>query len=167
MTPFIVAKRIGYRQAFKAITVGLLIAYGLMAETAGVFWILDFRYNLTLLFTAFVLYGFGYLVGGSAGKLIIINNYPAVAVGILSGFLIILAATFVGSLIGFFKEGLPNHSSLSNTLEDYILRPLMMVSLGGFLPIAGIGIWYGLSIRRKGRRLNTNSRLAGTAVDPT
>ena len=145
------AKKIGYKQAFKAITIGLGIAYAIMVlESGDPLWIFDFEYTATLLFSALVLYGMGYVFGGMAGRSIILKRYPSVLIGIISGFLIIWSATFVGSIVGFITEGLPNNSGISEPFEDYILKPILTVSVWGFLPIVGIGIWYGLSIKRRG-----------------
>lgn len=149
------AKRIGYRQAFKAITIGLAVAYIMMALMAGPFWLFEFTYTPTLIFAAIVLYGAGYLFGGLAGKFIVEKNYPPVLVGLVSGFLIIWSATFIGSLVGFFNEGLPNKSPISDPFEDYILNPILTVSFWGLIPIVGIGVWYGWSIKRRARQLNS------------
>jgi hypothetical protein len=154
MTDITRAKRIGYRQAFKAITIGLAVAYLIIALMAGPFWLFEFDYAPTLIFAAIVLYGTGYLFGGLAGKFILIKRYPSVLIGLISGFLIIWSATFVGSLIGFFNEGLPNRSPISEPFEDYILKPIFMVSFWGFIPIVAIGIWYGWSIKRRAELTN-------------
>lgn len=154
MTDIIIANRIGYRQAFKAITIGLAVAYLIMALMAGPFWLFEFDYAPTLIFAAIVLYGTGYLFGGLAGKFILIKRYPSVLVGLISGFLIIWSATFVGSLVGFFNEGLPNRSPINEPFEDYILKPILMVSIWGFIPIVAIGIWYGWSIKRRAKQTN-------------
>jgi hypothetical protein len=154
MTDINTAKRIGYRQAFKAITIGLAVAYFIMALIGGPFWLFGFDYAPTLIFAAIVLYITGYLFGGIAGKLIILRKYSPVLVGLISGFLIIWSGTFVGSLVGFFNEGLPNKSSISDPFEDYILTPIVTVSVFGFVPTVIIGIWYGWSIKRRAEQTN-------------
>ena len=137
MTDITAAKRIGYSQAFKAITIGLAIAYLLMALMAGPFWIFEFDYTPTLVFAALVLYGTGYLFGGLAGKYIIIKKYPSALVGLVSGLLIICSATFIGSLVGFFSEGLPNKSPISDPFADYILKPILSVLFWGSMRCTG------------------------------
>lgn len=126
-----------------------------MALMAGPFWLFEFTYTPTLIFAALVLYGAGYLFGGLAGKFIIVKRYPSALVGLVSGFMIIWSATFVGSLIEFFNEGLPNKSPISDPVEDYILKPILMVSFWGLIPIVGIGVWYGWSIKRRAGRANS------------
>jgi hypothetical protein len=59
---------------------------------------LEFDYTPILIFATVALYGMGYLFGGLAGRIIIINKYPSVLVEILSGILIIGSATFVVAL---------------------------------------------------------------------
>ena len=44
MTDFSTVKKIGYRQAFKAVTVGLVIAYVIMALMAGPLWLFQFGF---------------------------------------------------------------------------------------------------------------------------
>ena len=153
MTDISSARKIGYRQAFKAITIGLAVAYLIMALMAGPFWLFKFDYTPTLIFSAVVLYGIGYVIGGLAGKCIIIRKYPSILVGLISGFLILWSATLIGSLVGFFKEGLPNSSTISDTFEDYIFKPIVLVSFWGFIPIIIIGLWYGWSIRQRSKQV--------------
>ena len=56
MTDFTTFKKIGYTQAFKAITVGLVIAYVIMALLAEPFWLFQFDYAPTILFAAIIIY---------------------------------------------------------------------------------------------------------------
>ena len=144
------AKKIGYKQAFKAITVGLVIAYIIMASMAGPFWLFQFDYAPTILFAGIVLYFVGYFLGGLTGIWIIQKDRPAILFGILGGFLIVWSATFFGSLIGFVKEGLPNQSPISEPFHDYIYKPIALVTMFGFIPIILVGIWFGFSIKRIG-----------------
>jgi hypothetical protein len=141
-----IAKKIGYQQAFKAISIGLVIAYSIMASMAGRFWIFSVSYSTTLIFACVVLYIVGYLFGGITGKLIIVKKYSAIPVGIISGFVMIWTGTIMGGLVGFIT-GLLNGASIITSL-DYILTPIILVTGYGFIPIYGIGVWYGLSIKR-------------------
>ena len=54
-----------------------------------------------------------------------------------------------GSLIGFMKEGLANQSEISEPIHDYIYKPMALVTIFGFLPIIIVGVWFGLSIKKK------------------
>ena len=146
---FTTFKKIGYTQAFKAITVGLVIAYVIMALMAGPFWLFQFDYAPTILFAAIIIYIAGYFFGGRTGIWISKRSHLAILFGIVGGFLIVWTATFFGSLIGFMKEGLPNQSEISEPVHDYIYKPLALVTIFGFLPIILVGIWFGLSIKKK------------------
>lgn len=148
MTDTTIAKRIGRKQVFKAATVGLAVAYLIMALLAGPLWLFEFNYTPTLIFASLVLYIVGYFFGGLAGDFIINKRYPSALVGPISGFLIIWSATFAGSLIGLFNEGLHNNYPYSEPFKDYLLKPILVVSFWGFIPIVIIGIWYGWSVKR-------------------
>jgi hypothetical protein len=149
MTDFTTFKKIGYTQAFKAITVGLVIAYVIMALMAGPFWLFQFDYAPTILFAAIMIYIAGYFFGGLTGILISKRSQLAILFGIVGGFLIVWTATFFGSLIGFINEGLPNKSEISEPIHDYIYKPIALVTIFGLLPIILVGIWFGLSIKKK------------------
>lgn len=143
------AQAVGYQQAFKAITAGLLAAYLILALLDDPLWLFTFDYVPNLLFATLILYGTGYLLGGISGKLILLKKYPAVLVGIVSGFLMTGIAAFLGGFPAFFKEGLQNASGFQEAFEDYILKPVVMIWLWGSIPILGIGIWYGTSVKRR------------------
>jgi hypothetical protein len=149
MTDFSTVKKIGYRQAFKAVTVGLVIAYVIMALMAGPLWLFQFDYAPTILFAAFMIYVAGYFFGGLTGIWISKQSRLSILFGIIGGFLIVWTATFFGSLVGFMKEGLPNQSEISEPIHDYIYKPMALVTIFGFLPIILVGIWFGLSIKKK------------------
>jgi hypothetical protein len=148
MTETSTAKKIGYKQAFKAITVGLIMAYVIMAFMGGPAWLFQFDYAPAILFAVLMIYVSGYFFGGLTGDWIINKKRPAILVGIFSGFIIVWSATFLGSLIGFFKEGLGDPSPLGNPVYDYICQPMVLVTIFGFIPIVLMGIWFGTSIKR-------------------
>ena len=147
-------KRIGYTQAFKAITVGLAIAYLIMALMAGPLWLFQFDYAPTIIFATVVIYITGYYFGGLTGIWILKQNRPAILFGIIGGFLIVWSATFIGSLIGLVKEGLPNQSEISEPFHDYVYKPMALVTMFGFLPIVLVGIWFGLSVKKNGDKVS-------------
>ena len=153
MTHFSNAKSIGYKQAFKAITIGLAIAYFIMALLAGPAWLFQFDYAPAIIFSAIATYVAGYFFGGLTGIWIIKMKLPAIPLGILSGFLIVWSATFVGSLIGFFNEGFQNQNSISESFRDYIFKPIALVTIYGFVPIVLVGLWYGFSIKKHGSQI--------------
>jgi len=154
MTDFTTIKKIGYIQAFKAITLGLLIAYSITSLFGGgLFWLFEFAYSPTILFAALMTYVAGYFFGGLTGIWILRDNRSPILFGIIGGFLIVWTATFMGSLIGFVKEGLPNQSKISDSIHDYLYKPMALVTMFGFLPIILVGMWFGLSIKKIGQKL--------------
>ena len=146
-------RKIGYTQAFKAITVGLLIAYSIMATMAGPLWLFQFHYAPTVIFSAIVTYLAGYFFGGLTGIWILKHKRSAIFTGIIGGFLIMWTGTFIGSLVGLVNEGLPNQNEISEPFYDYIYKPIGLVTMFGFLPIILVGIWFGLSIKKHGDKL--------------
>ena len=152
MTDLKTIKRIGYTQAFKAITVGLAIAYIIMASSAGPFWLFEVGYAPTIIFASIITYLAGYYFGGLTGIWILKQKRPAILFGILGGFLIVWCATFFGSLVGLIKEGLPNKNEISEPFYDYVYKPMALVTFFGFIPIVIVGCWFGLSLKRTARR---------------
>lgn len=143
------AKKIGYRQAFKAITAGLVVAYSLMALLSlDALWLFKFSYLLNIVAGIAAIYAAGFLFGGMAGVFILIKNRSHVLIGIGCGFVITWTATFLASLIGLFKEGL--HVS-DTPFTDYVFKPLWWITLFGFLPIVFVGFWFGNSVKAKSK----------------
>jgi uncharacterized membrane protein YqjE len=102
MTDITTAKRIGYKQAFKAITIGLAIAYFIMSLMAGPVWLFQFDYAPTIIFAAVITYVAGYIFGGLTGKWIIIKRLPSIPLGILSGVFDCLDFNLYGQLNWLF-----------------------------------------------------------------
>ncbi len=144
------AKRIGYKQAFKAITVGLAIAYFIYACLAGPLWFFEIDWKFPIVLAVFVSYTSAYLIGQVAGTTIILKKWPNLLVGMVSGLVIVWMSTFIASLIGFFKEGLINEP-IKDAAYDYLLKPLILVTTFGFIPIIFVGVWFGYSIKRNAR----------------
>lgn len=146
------AQEIGRQKAWIAITAGLVIAYLIMALIDGdPLWIFSFDSTLNLLFGALLLYVFGYYLGGISGKLILLEKYPALLVGLISGILMTGLSTFIAGFVGFFGEGLQDGFGVQAAFEDYVIKPVLMVWAWGFLPIVVAGLWYGWAV--KGRKL--------------
>lgn len=152
------AKKIGSRQAIKAVTIGLIIAQSIMSLPSiadngflkGFFWFLDesFRYNI--LIAIICMYLCGHLFGQRAGYEILIRNRNNFIIGILCGLLIIVTTTFLAGLVGFFQEGLDDIGSNDNPFIDYIIKPVFLVSIFGFAPCLFVGLWFGYSIKKRG-----------------
>jgi len=150
------AIKVGYKQAFKAITFGLVIAYFIMSLLAGPFWLFRRDYMPTILFAVAMLYLSGFYLGGLMGKWIINKRRSPIFLGIIAGFMIVWIATFLGSLIGFFNEGLRYSNSLRDSFYNYIYKPLALVTVFGFIPIILVGIWFGLSVKSLGSKITSD-----------
>ena len=151
------SQKIGYKQSFKAITIGLAVAYIILALIGGHLWIFKFNYAPTIIFAAILSYLAGYFWGALIGKWIIDNKKSPLLLGILGGFLIMWTATLGGSLVGFYNEGFLIKSALKESLYDYVIKPLFVVTFYGFIPIVLVGIWFGRSIYRIGNTSKKNA----------
>ena len=153
------AIRIGRTEAFKSVTVGLLIAQVIMMLLSsergfiGAFlWFSDLSYQLYNLVIAIVaMYLSAYVFGGMAGISIIIWRWNYLWTGFLYGLLILVCATFLAGWTGFFQEMLDDFSSNGSPFFDYIIKPLFWVTVTGFLPVLVVGFWFGSRIYKKGR----------------
>ncbi len=152
------AEKIGSRQAMKAVTIGLIIAHLMMALPSvaddglikGFFWFLDVSFKFNILVGVICMYLCGHLFGRRAGYKIIISKRNNFLVGFICGLLIIVTATFLASWVCFFQEGIDNIGSNDNPFEDYIIKPVFLVSIFGLVPCLLVGLWFGYSIKKHG-----------------
>lgn len=141
------AKKIGSRQALKAITAGLIVAYILMAFIEeDAWWLFGFEYAWTMVLAAGITCASGFLFGRMAGVTILIKKRNALLTGIACGFFIVWTSTFLTSLIGFFSEGV----GTADAFVNYIGKPLWLVTMFGSLPVLFVGLWFGSSVKAKG-----------------
>jgi type III secretory pathway component EscS len=152
------AKKLGSRQAFKGIIIGLIIAYLIMAWfsqgfglTYALLWIknINYKFNLLIGVIAFVLAG--HFLGEQAGIDILIKRKNKYLTGVKYGFFIVIVATIMGSLVGVFQ----NAGIDEEVFFDYLVKPLFWVILFGFIPIIIVGIWFGSSIESHSNRNTT------------
>ena len=153
-----IAEKIGSRQAIKAVTIGLIIAYLIMALPSiaddglikGLFWFLNVSFKFNLLVGVICMYLCGHFFGRRAGYEILINKRNNFLVGFICGLLIIVTTTFLTSWVGFFQEGVDNIGSDDNPFEDYIVKPVFWVLIFGLVPCLFVGLWFGYSIKKRG-----------------
>jgi hypothetical protein len=155
------AQKIGSRLAIKSVLIGAVVAYiimGLMTWSwdnnviEGLTWIKHIGYFENLLVGLFGLLASGYIFGKKAGHEIIVQKKDHTWVGFKYGLLTLWAGTFVGSLLGFFEEGLDNIGTGDNPFEDYFFKPFFWITLFGLVPVVLVGFWFGSQIKKKGRR---------------
>jgi hypothetical protein len=128
-------KKIGYTQAFKALTIGLIIAYLIMASLAGPFWIFKFDYAPTIIFAVFIIYLAGYFIGGLVAIWIKNLNHLAIIFGILGGFLIVWLATFFGSLLDILMKAYQIMVKIANLSTTIFLCQLLQLQFLAFFQL--------------------------------
>jgi hypothetical protein len=157
------AIKIGRVEAFKSVTIGLLIAQLIMmlfSMGSGFFraflWFAEFSYQINLVIAIVAIYLCAYVFGGMAGISIIIKRWNYRWTGFLYGMLILVIATFLASWTGFFQEGLEDVGHHGSPFKDYIFTPLFSVTLFGFFPVLIVGFWFGSRIHKKGEILQSH-----------
>ena len=150
--------KLGARLGLKAVTIGIIIAYLAFSLLAGgdgfasFFWIFDFDYTLNLLIGVLAFYGCGYVIGQRAGYEIILKHNHAVLTGIKYGLVTLLMAAVLGSLLGFFQEGLSLDAPVTESMFNYIAKPVIWIVLAGFIPASIVGTLFGIYIKQMGRK---------------
>jgi hypothetical protein len=152
------AIKIGRVEAFKSVTIGLLIAQLIMTLFSSgkgfirsFLWFMEFSYQINLVIAIVAIYLCAYVFGGMAGISIIIKRWNYRWTGFLYGMLILVTATFLASWTGFFQEGLDDSGLDGSPFFDYIYKPLFWVTFFGLLPVLIVGFWFGSRIHKKGR----------------
>lgn len=136
--------------ALKFTAIGIAIAYIIMYFLIqSPIWIFEgkIRFVLNIIIGAFGMVFSAYFFGQLAGFLIITKKYWSIPIGVLTGILILVLGTIIGSLLGYFQEGISH--SLNDGLFDYIVKPLFWVSFFGFIPVLVCGLIYGLILKNK------------------
>jgi hypothetical protein len=151
------AKKIGSKEALKAVIAGIIIAYLIMTWLSDGFaflhaltWIKNIDYKFNLIVGGIAILLAGHYFGQHAGAEILINRKNKYWTGIKYGLLTVLTATVSGSLVGVLQ----NIGIDDNVFFDYIVKPLFWVMLFGILPIIIVGLWFGISIKMHDKRDN-------------
>jgi hypothetical protein len=147
------ARTIGRIQATKAASIGLGLAYLIMAGVDGnLGWLGRLpRWWPNLLAAIVLMYLCAYVYGGWAGSAILERKQDAGWIGTIYAVWTLLTVAFLASWVGFFQEGLAKVGTNENPFAAYIAAPLFWVSVVGFLPAALVGLWFGNSVKRAGK----------------
>ena len=147
------AQSIGRNQAVKAATIGLGLAYLIMAGIDGnPGWLGRLpRWWPNLAVATVLMYLCAYVYGGWAGAAILEKKKDAGWVGTIYAVWALLTVAFFSSWVGFFQEGLAKVGMNDNPFVAYIAAQLFWVAVGGFLPAALVGLWFGNSVKRAGK----------------
>lgn len=146
---------IGSRLAIKSMLIGLLIAQAMMTLVAsdngllkGLFWFADFDFLPNIIFAVVVSIVGAYYFGRIAGLRILINGNNEILVGILTGLLIIISSSFLTGWIEFFNEEVYYSKTITEAFKDYVLKPVYVVTLYGFIPVIIVGTIYGIQVKK-------------------
>jgi hypothetical protein len=154
------AKKIGRRQGLIAAALGMLIAELIMVSmftadqglVGSLQWYSQSEYGLNILVGLVVLALCGAFYGQLAGRLILVRRWNAPGTGILISLAVLVTTAFLAGWMGYFGEGIHQPGSLSDPFVDYILKPAYWIILFGTVPALLVGIWFGVTIRRRGRK---------------
>jgi len=151
---------IGRIEALKYVTVGLLIAQLIMmlvyyrqGLVDSFLWFSDVGYQINLVIAIAEIYFCAYIFGGMAGIKIIIERRNYLWTGFLYGLMILIISTFLASLTGFFQEGMDDLEYYGPPFYDYVFKPLLWVTITGFVPVLIVGFWFGFRIYKKGKKI--------------
>src|SRR5438309_342463 len=149
------ATRIGSKQALKGVVAGLIISYLIMmwfnqgfGFLYAVLWFksIDYKFNLFVGVIAILLAG--HFFGQRGGIEILIKNKNKFWTGVKHGFLTVIAATVIASLVGIFQ----NIGVDKQVFFNYMVKPLFWVIFFGLIPIIVVGLWFGNSIVRQAKK---------------
>lgn len=155
------AKQIGQRLALKSGAAGLLIAYIIFSSLLinwdsgilkAIIWITDVEFGYHLIIGAIGLLVMAYLFGQRAGIEILIKGKNELWVGVKYGFVTLITGTLIASSVGFIEEGIDNIGGFSNPFYDYYFKPMYWILMFGFIPTILIGLWFGVTIKKNGRK---------------
>ena len=152
------ARAIGRAQAIKSVSLGLVIAYLMMAWLCrDVAWLGDVSYWTNLVFAAAVMFGCAYVYGGWVGTAILEHQRNPGWVGVQYGLLTLLTAPFLAGWVGFFQAGFFHADTFivdtyQNLFFNFVAKPVTMVGVFGLLPALLVGMWFGNSIKRAGQK---------------
>lgn len=144
------AKRTGSRKTTIAVLIALATAYTLMAAITGdggwLFSEPSLMFNI-IAGAVFVLVA-GAFIGRFTGVSILINGRNCYWIGIKNSFYVLWLGTLLGALIGFLQEGIHSPFGLLDGMDNYIVKPIAMVTIFGCVPTIIIGAFLGRSIKR-------------------
>lgn len=98
----------------------------------------------------------GFFYGQRAGIAILIKGQNYIWIGFLYALLTLETTTFLASWVGFLQQGISKIGSPDDPFVDYIGKPMFAITIFGLIPVIGVGIWFGMSIFKKGKKIIEN-----------
>jgi len=144
------AKRIGGRKTVYAVAIALAIAYLLMALMADDgFWLFsESRITLNLIAGALFVIAIGIFIGRHTGVSILTRKKNCYWISIRNSFYILWLGTLLGACIGFLQEGIHSPFGFMDGVDNYIIKPLALVTVFGCVPTMIVAAILGWSIKR-------------------
>ena len=141
-----------------AVTIALVIAYLLVASINGdVAWLLSEGKNLpNFIGGAVCVILAGGFIGQYTGRSIFVRNKECLLGQYPEQFLYPMAGNIFGFMYWFFQEGIHDPFGLFSGLDNYIVKPLLLITIFGCIPTAIIALVLAWSIKRK--RANKESK---------
>lgn len=144
------AKQIGSRKTTIAVLIALAVAYAMMAGMTGDGGWLSSEPSIMFNIIGggvFVLAA-GVFIGRYTGRSILVNGRNRYWIAIKNSFYVLWLGTLLGALIGFFQEGIHSPFGLPDGIDNYIVKPIAMVTIFGCVPTIIIGAILGYSIKK-------------------
>ena len=140
------AKIFGRTKALKAtgIVATILLVVFLFMQTRGDFangilFFFDAILNIHLIVILTILFGSTFLLGGKAGKEIILDKKNFITTSIKYAVIIILTIIIYAAIIGITKDNASSSDNFARLLMKYFLTPL--VKTGSLTIISMLAIW--------------------------
>ena len=138
--------RITRIETMRLALIGLVCALLMLLLMTG-FEVFNFLMNLlpNILLGIIGLFFGSWFIAGLAGRLLFKRMLSPYLLGFLITILSLEFATFCGSLVGYFQEGINSH----NGIADYIFTPLIGILFWGSIPIVILSVILGVRLAYK------------------
>ncbi|HTD40814.1 MAG TPA: hypothetical protein VK671_09355 [Mucilaginibacter sp.] len=155
MTP-LDAQQFGRRQALKATALVALIPFSvfLYLETRGDFangilFFIQGLLNVHVLIMLAILFGLTFVLGGKAGKEIILHKKNYLFITFKYAIVITSAIIVYAAVVGILKDGDTSYNDFTKRLTHYLLEPLLKTGSLLIIPMLLIWLWATNQIRLK------------------
>ncbi len=152
------AKKIGGRQGIIFVGLGLLIAIVMIIAFmlfdkvySSSYYRILYKFRLNIFIGVIIMLLCGHFFGQLAGKVILINKWNFILVGILSSMAVLFSTAFLAGWTGYFQEGFDYMGASADRFKCYIYKPFYWITNAGIIPTFILGIWFGIRIKKHNR----------------